>query len=227
MTMQQFPRHLVDPLPQIRRKRQRLGSGNRGEIGVAQLEGQRASLNALFSQPLSHPIAQIQQAPIHLLLIAHVPGEGSLVPYGLGLMAGFHRAVIDPQGMRPEGFPLTPKFSLQETCRAPRQLANGRYAHGTQPASRDWTDAPQPLDGQGSQKRRFRPGGHHHEPLRFAIVRGDLGHQLAGGQPDRSGKAQLTLNPTLYLSGQLLGRAPQKFAPGDIQKRLIDGDGLH
>ena len=66
-----------------------------------------------------------------------------------------------------------------------------------------------------------------HEPIRLLQVGGDLGYQLGRGYAHRGRQAQLRLDDVPDRTGDLDGGAVEGFGPGDVEKGLIDRDGLH
>ena len=93
-----------DFVVELRGRRQSVGTGNGGEIAVAQLELQRAGVEAGFALAAAHHLRQTHQRGFQLLEVSSVFVVGMLVADGLDLSIGADFTVEPAAGIFAAGF---------------------------------------------------------------------------------------------------------------------------
>ena len=114
----------------------------------------------------------------------------------------------------------------QRAAMRPGQLADGLDADLGQPRLGRRSDAPHQPDRQIVQEGELAAGIDDHQPVGLGHLRGDLGQMLGARHADRDRQAEFGPHAAADRGGDLLRRAEQMRAAGDVGKGLVDGDAL-
>ncbi len=163
---------------------------------------------------------------VDLRCIADVGGEGLLGREALALGAGAYRPLVDPPRALPEHPAPLPEAGEQSVEGQGAQLGDGRDAELGEGPLRRRTDAVQPAHRQRCEEGLDLVRPDHRQAVGLAVVGGDLGHQLVGGDADRDRQPPLFAHPTADVLGDrgCAREGPQVLA--EVEEGLVERERL-
>ncbi len=200
------------------------GTGQRGEVTVADLDRQGAGRQLFTLEAIRHPLRKTVDLGVHLCQLLQILGVGALGAQALARMPHPHRALVDAAGIAVEGAAVTTEKPLQPTEGLRPELTDSFDPGAFDPALGGRTHTRQAADRERIQKRLHPPRLDHRQPVWFVEVGGDLGDQPVGCHSHADGQTTLLLDLKLDLLGHGRGAAPGLEVVAHIQIGLIYRD---
>ena len=214
---------LVDTPPEVRRIGDRARTGDRAEVGVPQLEHDRAADPPAGPQPHGDGIRLPEQLAPQQFGVADVDLERHLMADALLLHARRHPARID--AVR-EFVQLVRRritdHPLQRGHGCPRDVADGAEPPLGQGLLCRRTDPPEERDGKRMKKRERLPGRDHEHSIGFRTAGRELGDELHRSRADRAVQPGLGEHARADELTDLRGRAEQRPRARDVEECLVD-----
>ena len=192
------------------------------EIGAANLDRDTAGREALRPQARGGSVGERRQMPIELAGVTNVLHKGFLGTDRFLLAIGDDRTLVASARQRPHRSAVLAEGAPQRLLARTSRISDGTNAGCLHRGQGFLSDSKQPLNGQCIEHvvQILRPDAEH--AVGLCEVRGDLGQQLIGCDPDRGTKFSGGANPAADPCPDRVGIPEQPQASGDVQKRLVE-----
>ena len=219
---------VVDLPADVGRLAQRARPGDRGEVGEPHLDRDGA---ARWSPERSRAAVRSASRSSSRRMTAGSSTSGpkvSSAPMLLSGSCGHDRSLVAAPGQRVQVLARPPArapapgcaagvWAMSPTVRSPSRLQHllGLLPH-----------APQRADRQRVQELDHPVGRDDQQAVGLAPGRGELGHELGRGHPDRGGDALLVGDAAAQQLGDLGRPAEPADGSADVEERLVEGERL-
>jgi hypothetical protein len=197
------------------------------EVPAADLHRHAAGDEVLRAQPCTGLVRQPRDLALQLRAVGDIRFEGFFRADLFLVEVRHDRSVVDPGGSLLHALRVTAEDRAQPRRGGLSQFAKRADAERLDLGRRFRAEAEQLADRQGVQQAGHVLRPHHDEAIGLAQVRGDLRHQLVGGQAHGCGESGAVADALLDLTGNVLRAAERADAGRDVEESFIERQALH